>query len=84
MLYYCICLFLFQFPAHPVEDRTSGFWDRNDAEELARYFSCNDLVICPTCNLLLVDVAELQREHWNAGAFTIPKQQLFDQCKFLL
>jgi len=59
-------------------------WNSNDDDILKAYFGYKHLVICPNCGLLLADIAELRREHRNAGAFPMPKKQLFKQCKFYL
>ena len=71
----------FQFAAHPVDERNAVIWTDNDVYELAVYFGHKHLIVCPNCELLLGDVAEVQRDHRNAGAFEINKKELFKQCK---
>ena len=72
----------FQFPAHPVDARTKAMWEAPNDNELRRYYGYKELIVCPTCQLLLADVAELRNEHRNAGGFSVTKKELFDQCKF--
>jgi len=74
-------VFSFQIPAHPVDNRTKALWKAPNDEELRRYFGYKEMIICPTCNLLLADVTELRNDHRNAGGFSVAKRDLFDQCK---
>jgi hypothetical protein len=74
--------FPFQFPAHAEDQRTATMWRDNDEVILQAYYGYKGLAICPTCGLIVADIAELQREHRNAGAFSVTKKQLFKQCKF--
>jgi hypothetical protein len=71
------------FAAHPEHPSTAKLWTSGTDLQLQQYFSFNQFLICPLCNIIVDDLNELKSQHRNAPGFFTKKKELYNQRKFI-